>query len=273
MLGIILPNFLDANTLFSSLDPNRSGFIAIHQLHALVSLYYLKLDCATWEIVAALVHAATWEILNCRVHVNPSIRSTLSTASKASNAAQLAAKKHLEANAAKMKEKEMKVKLEANNTRMKEHLRKRVEAELIVSLSADKVENEGSAGGDLNIEDDSHYDYALHAQREKEAIRGAFLPPGILNACIRIICTSPEAEKKCSLSLFIMIKKAQAENIWDEHFLRDNRGYTREDVSVGFASDYLNDNEDEGEFLKEELLRMHAKINAHTRIGSVIRKK
>jgi hypothetical protein len=60
-----------------------------------------------------------------------------------------------------------------------------------------------------------------------------------------------------------MIKKAQAENIWDEDFLKKNKGYTREDVSVGFAMDYLTDNEDESVFLKEELVKIHAKINAH----------
>ena len=265
VLGIILPKFLDANTLFSALDPNRSGFIAIHTLHALVNLYFLKLDCTTCEIANALLRAATWEILNCRVHLDQSIRSTLSTANKANNAVQIAAKRHLEENAAEMQEKELKVKLEANNTRMKAHLRKRVEAELMVSLSQDT--EDGKAGVDV---DDDDFNYGQHAEREAAALRGAFLPPGILNACLRTICTSPETEKQYSLSLFIMIKKGQAENIWNANFFRDHRGYTREDVSEGFAVDYLNDN---GVFLKEELLKMHAKINAHTRMGMSSQRK
>jgi hypothetical protein len=250
VLTVILPKFLEANTLFSVLDPNRSGYISIHVLHALVSLYALPLHCQAWQIVEACVRAATWEVLNCRLHQNPSLKSTLSTANKAKNAAQIAAQQHLEENAAEMQQRELNVKLNANNDRLKDHLKKKVTEDLLSNMRLNEQEIEVDDG--LN-----------DAQREAFAIRGAFLPPGILNACLRIVCTSPETEKSCSLSLFIMIKKAQAENIWDEDFLKKNKGYTREDVSVGFAMDYLTDNKDESVFLKEELVKMHAKINAH----------
>jgi hypothetical protein len=149
-----------------------------------------------------------------------------------------------------MQQRELNVKLNANNDRLKDHLKKKVTEDLLSNMRLNEQEIEVDDG--LN-----------DAQREAFAIRGAFLPPGILNACLRIVCTSPETEKSCSLSLFIMIKKAQAENIWDEDFLKKNKGYTREDVSVGFAMDYLTDNKDESVFLKEELVKMHAKINAH----------
>jgi len=250
VLGIIIPKFLDANTLFSVLDPNRSGFIAVHQLHAMAALYALPVNCEAWQIVEACLRAATWEVLNCRMHVNSSVKSTLSTADKAKNATQIAAQQHLEDNAAEMQEKELEVKLQANNTRLKEHLRKRVTQELVNNM-------------EYGVDDGDVDDGLDDSQRETTAIRNALLPPGVLNSCMRVICTSPESEKRSSLSLFVMIKKLQAENIWDEDFHLKNKGYSREDVSVGNAIDYLDNDEDDRANLKEELLKMHAKINAH----------
>ena len=247
VLGVVLPRFLDSNTLFSVLDPNRSGFIAIHMLHVLVSIYSLHSNCELAKVVTTALRAASWEILNCRVHKNCKVRSSLSTADKAMNAAQIAAQKHLEENTSLMQEKELKVKIEANNTRMKEHLRKKVAEELMDTLNEE-------AGNELEEEDEDHEDFAmLHAM----------LPPVTLNSCIRAICTSPESEKRCSLSLFVLIKKAQAENIWDENFMENNRGYRREDVRVSFAVDYLANNEDDTFLLMDEFRKMRAKIGEY----------
>lgn len=257
VLGVVLPRFFDANNLFSALDPNRSGSIAIHSLHALVSLQALPMGCEAWQIVHAALRAATWEVLNCRLHRNSSIRSTLSTAHKASSAAQLAAQQHLAANASIMQEKELQVKLEASTERLKDHLKRRVAQEVMAAIASDS-----SRDGD---EVDDGLD---DAQREAAALKSVMLPAGTLNACLRAVCTSPESEKKSSLSIFILVKKAQGENLWDEEFASKHRGYAREDVGVGVAMQYLNDNEDEAAFLKGELLKMQAKVNAHAVMGS-----
>lgn len=263
VLGSILPRFLEANTLFSVLDPSRSGYLAIHQLHLLVSLYHLQLTCDTSGIVEAALRAATWEVLNCRMHQDSKVKSSLSTASKANNATQIAVKKLLEENSSNLQEKERKVKLEvaSNNSRLKgRHIRLRVAAEAVALAEAEE-----DGGKDSDVKEETLQTSSLS---ESDAMRGAYLPPGILNACIRAICSSPETEKHTSLTLFSLIKRAQAENIWDENFLQNHRGYTRDDVSVGYIMDSLSKSEDFGVLLKEELMKMHAKINAHALMGT-----
>lgn len=249
-----LPRLQDPNTLFSVLDPSRSGYAAVHELHALVSLFFLKRSSEAATIVATTLRCAAWEVLNCRMHRDASIKSTLSTADKPQTAAQMAIDGSKESNAASMRERELMVQLEANSRfsgDKLQHLQKRMEEEILNSL------RDREATGDA-------VEHVSDEEREQRAIADTFLPPAILNGCLRAICTTAEAEKSCSLSTFILVKKCQAENLWDEDFATKHRGYSQEDVSVRLAIDYLSENEDEMVFLKEQFSSLQSKIKAYT---------